>query len=32
MDLHNDYQRVLATQKEKQLDIIYFMMEVHNTT
>lgn len=32
MDLDNDYQWLLTTQKDKQLDSIGFIMEVDNTT
>lgn len=31
MDLDNDYQWQLTTQKEKQLDIKCIITEVHNT-
>lgn len=32
MDLDNGYQWLLTTQKDKQLDIICFLMEVYDTT
>lgn len=32
MDLDNGHQWLLTTQKDKQLDIICFLMEVHDTT